>query len=131
MTTLGDIIFALVWFGALIFGIRLMSNGWSLMTKREWKESHEELPDEMSQEIEGSTHPEMQDVKPGDELIVVRFNNPEVDKDKFKLDSPALHGEDPLYKSLQDRIDKLREENSSREEEDDEDDGGDLVSSGR
>ena len=130
MTTLGDIIFALVWFGALIFGIRLMSNGWSLMTKREWKESHEKLPDDMSKEIEGSTHPEMQDIKPGEELIVVRFNKPEVDKDKFKLDSPALHGEDPLYKSLQERIDALREENN-KDEEDDEDDGGDLVSAGR
>ena len=75
MTTIGDIIFAIVWFGALICGIALMANGWSLMSdksnKREWKESHENLPKKMSQEIEGSTHPEMQEVKPGAELIVV------------------------------------------------------------
>ena len=123
MTTIGDIIFALVWFGALIFGIRLMSNGWSLMTKREWKESHEKLPDDMSKEIEGSTHPEMQDIKPGEELIVVIFNKPE-------LDSPELDGEDPLYKSLQERIETLREENKKDDDEED-DDGGNLVSSGR
>ena len=94
-----DILYALSVLILLFFGISLMANGWSLMTKREWKESHEKLPDDMSKEIEGSTHPEMQDIKPGEELIVLRFNKPEVDKDKFKLDSPALHGEDPLYKS--------------------------------
>ena len=126
MTTIGDIIFAIVWFGALICGIALMANGWSLMSdksnKREWKESHENLPKKMSQEIEGSTHPEMQEVKPGDELIVVRFQKDNPDKDRFKLDSPALHGEDSLHKSLQDRIKKLKDE--SKNDEDDDDDGG-------
>ena len=126
MTTIGDIIFAIVWFGALICGIALMANGWSLMSdqsnKREWKESHENLPKKMSQEIEGSTHPEMQEVKPGDELIVVRFQKDNPDKDRFKLDSPVLHGEDPLHKSLQDRIKKLKDE--SKNDEDDDDDGG-------
>ena len=122
MTTLGDILFALVWFGALIFGIRLMSNGWSLMSGREWKESYEDAPKKMSKEIESSTHPEMKEVKPGDELIVVRFNDEPIDKDRFKLDSPVLHGEDPLHKSLQDRIKELKDE--SKSDEDDDDDGG-------
>ena len=129
MTTIGDIIFAIVWFGALICGIALMANGWSLMSdksnKREWKESHENLPKKMSQEIEGSTHPEMQEVKPGDELIVVRFQKDNPDKDRFKLDSPALHGEDPLHKSLQDRIKKLKDE--SKNDEDDDDGGAGVV----
>ena len=118
-----DILYALSVLILLFFGISLMANGWSLMTKREWKESHEKLPDDMSKEIEGSTHPEMQDIKPGEELIVVRFNKPE-------LDSPELDGEDPLYKSLQERIDTLREENKKDDDEED-DDGGNLVSSGR
>ena len=74
-----DILYALSVLILLFFGISLMANGWSLMTKREWKESHEKLPDDMSKEIEGSTHPEMQDIKPGEELIVVRFNKPELD----------------------------------------------------
>ena len=129
MTTIGDIIFAIVWFGALICGIALMANGWSLMSdksnKREWKESHENLPKKMSQEIEGSTHPEMQEVKPGDELIVVRFQKDNPDKDRFKLDSPVLHGEDPLHKSLQDRIKKLKDE--SKNDEDDDDGGAGVV----
>ena len=134
MTTIGDIIFAIVWFGALIVGIRLMSNGWSLMSndnrkvRREWKDHYEYVPEDMGEEIKKSTHPEMQNLQPGDELIVVKFTKDQqpIDRDKFKLDSPALHGEgDPLYKSLQSRIDILREENKKDdEEEDDDDDGG-------
>ena len=52
-------------------------------------------------------HPELLEVKPGDELMVVNFKE---------------QGEsDPIYKSLQERIDELTEE------EDDEDDDGDVV----
>ena len=131
MTTIGDIIFAIVWFGALIVGIRLMSNGWSLMSnnKREWKDYYEDLPQDMGEEIKKSTHPEMQNLQPGDELIVVKFTQDQeesVDRDRFKLDSPELHNldGDSLHKSLQERIDKLREENKKDDEDDDDDDGG-------
>ena len=135
MTTIGDIIFAIVWFGALIVGIRLMSNGWSLMSndnrkvRREWKDHYEDVPEDMREEIKKSTHPEMQDLQPGDELIVVKFTKDQqpIDRDKFKLDSPVLHETegDPLYKSLQSRIDTLREEIKKDEKEDkDDDDGG-------
>ena len=48
-----------------------------------------------------SIHPEMTDVKQGDELMVVNFER-----------------KDPLYESLQERIDEI---------EDDEDDDGDVV----
>ena len=122
MTTIGDIIFAIVWFGALIFGIRLMSNGWSLMTnKEEWEQK--EPPDEMKKAVKESTHPEMQDLKAGEQLLSVNFVREEPpDKDRFKLDSPALHGEDPLHKSLQDRINKLRDETDK--DDDGDDDGG-------
>ena len=52
-------------------------------------------------------HPELLEVKPGDELMVINFKE---------------QGEsDPIYKSLQERIDELTEE------EDDEDDDGDVV----
>ncbi len=127
MTTIGDIIFALVWLGALIFGIRLMSNGWSLMTndKREWTDHYEDLPKDMVDEIKNSTHPEMQDIQPGEELVVMKITTPEekpIDKDRFKLDSPALHGENSLHQSLQDRIKELR--NESDNDDGDNDDGG-------
>ena len=81
--------------------------------------SYEDAPKKMSKEIESSTHPEMKEVKPGDELIVVRFNDEPIDKDRFKLDSPVLHGEDPLHKSLQDRIKELKDESKSDEDDDD------------
>ena len=52
-------------------------------------------------------HPELLEDKPGDELMVVNF----------KEQSQS----DPIYKSLQERIDELTEE------EDEEDDDGDVV----
>ena len=132
MTTIGDIIFALVWFGALIFGIRLMSNGWSLMSQRERKEEWESKPpsSDIKKAVQQSTHPELQDLGPGDELMIVNFVDEDspIDKDRFKLDSPELHNLDEvsLHKSLQDRIDKLREENK-KDDEDDDDGGAGVV----
>ena len=57
-------------------------------------------------------HPEMDEVQVGDELLVVRFDEPEKEKDpRFKLDSPELHNlGDPMYKSLKERIDELEED---------------------
>tara|TARA_B100000700_G_scaffold106552_1_gene120317 strand:- start:234 stop:548 length:315 start_codon:yes stop_codon:yes gene_type:complete len=52
-------------------------------------------------------HPELLEVKPGDELMVVNF------KEQGQSD--------PIYKSLQERIDELTDE------EEDEDDDGDVV----
>ena len=52
-------------------------------------------------------HPELLEVKRGDELMVVNFK----EQDQS----------DPIYKSLQERIDELTEE------EDEEDDDGDVV----
>ena len=57
-------------------------------------------------------HPEMEDVEVGDELLIVRFDEPKNEEDpRFKLDSPELHNlGDSLHKSLQDRIDELKED---------------------
>ena len=52
-------------------------------------------------------HPEMMEVQPGDELMVVNF------KEEDEID--------PIYQSLQERIDELTED------EDDDDDGGLVV----
>ena len=59
-----------------------------------------------SRTVKRTVHPELLDVKPGDELMVVNFK--ETDE------------RDPIYKSLQERIDELNEE-------DDDDDGGLVV----
>ena len=60
-----------------------------------------------SRTVKRTVHPELLDVKPGDELMVVNFK--ETDE------------RDPIYKSLQERIDELNED------EDDDDDGGLVV----
>ena len=62
---------------------------------------------ESSKRITKIPHPELLEVKPGDELMVVNF------KEQGQSD--------PIYKSLQERIDELTEE------EDEEDDDGDVV----
>ena len=58
-------------------------------------------------------HPELENVQPGDELMTLNFGEE--------------NEEDPLYKSLKNRIDELNEERYDDEDEDDEDDGGDVV----
>ena len=60
-----------------------------------------------SRTVKRTVHPELLDVKPGDELMVVNFK----ERDE----------RDPIYKSLQERIDELTEE------EDEDDDDGDVV----
>ena len=59
-----------------------------------------------SRTVKRTVHPELLDVKPGDELMVVNFK----EQDKS----------DPIYKSLQNRIDELTED-------DDDDEGGLIV----
>ena len=56
-------------------------------------------------------HPELENVQPGDELMTVNFGE---EKEE----------EDPLYKSLKDRINELNEED---DDDDDEDDDGDVI----
>ena len=57
-------------------------------------------------------HPELENVQPGDELMTVNFGE---EKEE----------EDPLYKSLKNRIDELNEELD--DEDEDEDDDGDVI----
>ena len=59
-----------------------------------------------SRTVKRTVHPELLDVKPGDELMVVNF------KEEDEID--------PIYQSLQERIDELTED-------DDDDDGGLVV----
>ena len=56
-------------------------------------------------------HPELENVQPGDELMTVNFGEE--------------NEEDPLYKSLKNRINELNDELD--DEDDDEDDDGDVV----
>ncbi len=57
-------------------------------------------------------HPELENVQPGDELMTVNFGEENEE-------------EDPLYKSLKDRINELNEEDDDDDDEDDDD--GDVI----
>ena len=59
-------------------------------------------------------HPELEDVQPGEELMAVNFGDKKED-------------EDPLYKSLKNRINELNDERYDEDDDDDEDDDGDVV----
>ena len=106
--------FLLTWFVLLFFAIRMIAKGWSAASQLGGKQ----FIDESTRYVTRVQHPEMVDVKQGDELLVVNFKREKNTDPRFKLDSPELHNlGDPLYKSLQDRIDEL-------DEDDDDDDGG-------
>ena len=109
------------WIILFILAIRLMIRGWKINPPKDI---------DLNYNIEKRTvtkipHPEMAEVKQGDELLVVRFDEPKKEMDpRFKLDSPELHDLDPLNKSLRDRIKELNEE-------DEDDDGGNVPSISR
>ena len=94
MNPLTDIIFSITWFLLLIWAIRSMARGWNLMTQPI---------------VKNDVHPEMVDVKDGEELMGVTFEK----KDSCDLEE---------YKALQQRIEEIR-----AELEDDDDDDGDVV----
>ena len=106
MNPFTDFLFSVIWFGLLVWGIRTMARGWSLMSAP--------LKDvDLAYKIEKKTvtkipHPEMTDVKNGDELLVVKFGEEEK--------------KDPLLQSLENRITELNDT-----DEDDDDDDGDVV----
>jgi len=117
MNPITDLIFALTWVILFVLAIRTMLRGWNVQEK-----SVEQGYSVEKRTVTKMPHPEMADVKNGDELLVVNFREPEKEIDpRFKLDSPELHNlGDPLHRSLQDRIDELND--------DEEDDGdGDVV----
>ena len=100
MNPITDLIFSFTWIVLFVFAIRSIIKGWTIS---------QDIPMQ-GYSVEKKTvtkipHPEMVEVKNGDELLVVKFDN-----DNKK---------DPLLKSLQERIDEIQE--------DDEDDDGDII----
>jgi len=95
------LLFVVSWLVLLFFAVRLMSKGWSAANDLRTGNFIES-----SKTVTKIPHPEMMEVKPGDELMVVNFNKPV--------------GDDPLHESLKNRIEELEDDN-------DDDDGGALV----
>ena len=100
------LIFVVTWLVLLFYAIRLMSQGWNTTETKP-------VIEEKQRKVTRPPHPEMAEVQSGDELLVVNFNR-------------QPEPEDPLYKSLQDRIDSGQVEDPWDEEED-EDADGDVV----
>lgn len=99
---------AMLMLGVLAF--RMMSQGWGAMANTK-SDSYGSV-----MKAYGKTHPEMKEVKDGDELMGINFTpDPEFIK-KYK------NGDYHLNQSLQDRIAELEDE------DDDEDEGdGDII----
>ena len=95
-------IFIFSWLILLVLAVRLIIRGWSAASELGGRQ----YIDEGTRYVTRVQHPEMAEVKPGDELMVVNFKK-----------SPS---EDPLLRSLEDRIDELKNDN-------DDDDDGDIV----
>tara|TARA_B100000575_G_C23071210_1_gene616989 strand:- start:910 stop:1212 length:303 start_codon:yes stop_codon:yes gene_type:complete len=94
-------IFIFSWLILLVFAVRLIFKGWSAASELGGRQ----YVDEGTRYVTRVQHPEMAEVKPGDELMVVNFKKP-----------PS---QDPLLRSLENRIDELESE--------DDDDDGDIV----
>ena len=112
-------LFLTSWIALFIIAIRTISRGWKAASELGGKQ----FIDEKKRYVTKTIHPEMRDIKEGDELLVVNFEQPKKELDpRFKLDSPELHNlGDPLQQSLRDRINELNDN-------DDEDDDGDVPS---
>tara|TARA_R100000742_G_C4231054_1_gene52597 strand:+ start:382 stop:726 length:345 start_codon:yes stop_codon:yes gene_type:complete len=111
MNPILDIIFILTWIILFALAMRMIWRGWSSVM---------EEPKPRKRKIK-DLHPELVEVKDGDELFVVKFK-PEVDSEgtidlKFTPDTEFT--DKILSKSLRKRVDEL--------EEDGQDDDGDIV----
>ena len=104
MNPLTDFIFTVTWFVLFVFAIRSIIKGWSMMRNAP---SQGYIVEKKT--VTKIPHPEMVDVRQGDELLVVKFG----DKEK----------KDPLLQSLEDRITELKDP----WDDDEDDDDGDVV----
>ena len=105
-------LFITTWIALFIIAIRTISRGWKAASELGGKQ----YINEKKRYVTKTIHPEMRDIKEGDELLVVNFDDPQKELDpRFKLDSPELHNLDPLNKSLRDRIKELNEKDDDED----------------
>ena len=109
MNPITDIIFSLTWVGLFVFAIRSIVRGWSIA-----REDTARPNGIWTTKVTKVQHPEMVDVKPGEELMGVTFDKP----NSCDLEE---------YKALQKRIEELKLELEVDDEEDDDDDGDIIV----
>ena len=104
MNPITDIVFTATWFLLLVWAIRSVVKGWS-------KPVRNYNAGTWTTEVTKRVHPEMVDVKPGEQLMGVTFDR----KNSCDLEE---------YQDLQNRIDELKQELEDPWEDDDD---GDIV----
>ena len=104
MNPITDIVFTATWFLLLVWAIRSIARGWS-------KPVRNYNAGTWTTEVTKRVHPEMVDVKPGEQLMGVTFDR----KTSCDLDE---------YQDLQNRIEELKQELEDPWEDDDD---GDIV----
>ena len=110
MNPLTDIIFSITWVLLLVWAIRSMSRG---IASQYIDPGENYRPKGMwNTTVTKVQHPEMEGVKPGDQLMGVTFSERPTSCDLEE------------YKALQERIEELKQE---LEDDDEEDDDGDVV----
>ena len=109
MNPVTDIVFYLTWVLLFAFAIRSIVRGWSIAREDTAR------PNGMwTTQVKKAVHPEMEGVKPGEELMGVTFDQ----KTSCSLEE---------YEALQNRIEELKIELVMEEEDEDEDDDGDII----
>ena len=104
MNPITDIVFTATWLFLLVWAIKSVSRGWS-------KPVRNYNAGTWTTEVTKRVHPEMVDVKPGEQLMGVTFDR----KTSCDLDE---------YQDLQNRIEELKQELEDPWEDDDD---GDIV----
>ena len=100
-----DIIFSITWLLLLVWAVRSIFNGWTFLNQDSANPNGV-----WTTRVTKALHPEMVDVKPGEELMGVTFQR----KTECDLEE---------YRDLQSRIEELKLE---LESDDDDDDGGNV-----
>lgn len=106
MNPLTDLLFTFTWFALFVVAVRSIIRGWQIGSENSSPMSISEARRTVTKAI----HPEMRDVKQGDELMVVNFGSKACDIEE--------------YNQLQERIKELQ--SKLEDSIDDDDDDGDV-----
>ena len=110
MNPITDLVFSLTWILLFFFAIRSIVKGWSIAREDTAR------PNGMwTTKVTKVQHPEMVDVKPGEELMGVTFEERPTSCDLEE------------YQALQERIEELKLQLDPDEDDDEDDDDGDIV----
>ena len=114
MDNLSIFLFAIAGISTLVGAFYLMASAANSKPVRDYNAGR--LTGTWTTQVKKPVHPEMQDVKPGEQLMGVTFKSKEVTE--CDLDE---------YRALQARIEELKLELGGEDDEEEDDDDGDVV----